>query len=361
MRLSHFETLKPVCPRCRFDRQLASPLILAKIISQHQEIIVEGLLHCSNPECQMEFPIIDGIPLIIRHIRQYISDNLYHISMREDLSDDMQSVLGDCAGPATVFDVTRQHLSSYAWDHYGDLVPAASGRVTSASSPGSILTCLDSAMNLLPTSTSENIIDLGCSVGRTCFELAHKTQGLVLGVDINYSMLRLAQQVLQKGKVKFPLRRIGIVYDELSFDASFTNSERVDFWGCDALALPFADSPFQLATGFNVLDSVNSPRDLLLSISRVLHPQGFALLSTPYDWSAHATPLETWIGGHSQRGPDHGAAEPLLKALLSPNKHPQSITDLRLFAELPEQDWWVRVHDRSSTLYKTHIFAAQKL
>lgn len=360
MRLTHFETLQPVCPRCLYDRQISSPLKLAQIVSQENNFILEGLLHCSDTDCRMEYPIIDGIPIIVRNIRQYISDNLFHISLRDNLSDTIQSVLGDCAGPSTVFDATRQHLSSYGWDHYGDLISDNAFLSQSDAKPGSIVNCLQKAMALLPEEPENNMIDLGCSVGRTSFELAQKTQGLVLGVDMNFSMLRLAQQALQKGEVKFPLRRIGIVYDEIKLNINFKNCEHLDFWVCDALALPFNDASFQLATGFNLLDSVNSPHDLLLSIERILQTQGYMLLSTPYDWSPLATPLETWIGGHSQRGPDHGAAEPLLKALLTSGEHAQSLTHLKLIAEVADHPWWVRVHDRSSTLYKTHIIAAEK-
>lgn len=361
MRLSHFEALQPVCPRCRWERELNSPLKLVNIISQDEDNIIEGLLHCSDPECRLEFPIIDGIPIIVRNVRQYISDNLFHITARNDLSDKIQSLLGDCAGPATVFDATRQHLSSYGWDHYGDLSPDNNNISKSTYEPGSIVSCLEKALTLVPHHTDGKIIDNGCSVGRTTFELAEKHQGLVLGVDVNFSMLRVAQKVLHDKMLHFPLRRIGIVYDEQSFTVNFKNRDRVDFWACDAMALPFSEQQFDLATAFNLLDSLNSPRDLLASIASVLKNGGHALLSTPYDWSALATPLETWIGGHSQRGPEHGAAEPLLRALLTPGAHPQSLNNLDMLAEISDFPWSIRVHDRSSTVYNVHIIAAQAI
>jgi SAM-dependent methyltransferase/uncharacterized protein YbaR (Trm112 family) len=363
LRLGHFEALKPVCPRCRTERQILAPLTLATILKQEEDHIIEGVLHCSDAACQMEYPIIDGIPIIVPYVRKYLSDNLPHIHARDDLSETIESIIGDGVGPGTFLDSSRQHLSSYAWDHYNDLNPEKSPDEFPIALPSgsSIVDCLEAGLQLIENNSDVKIgspvIDIGCSVGRTAFELAGKYQALTLGIDVNFSMLRVAHKVLQEGIVQYPLKRIGIVYDRQEFKVEFANSNLVDFWACDALALPFAENSFDFASGFNVFDSVTSPRDLLVSIGHVLTPSGSALLATPYDWSPAATPLETWIGGHSQRGPDHGAAEPLLRKLLTAGSHPQSVSNLSLTGEIPNHPWLVRVHERSQTLYRTHILA----
>ena len=365
MRLGHFEALKPVCPRCRTERQVIAPLTLANILKQNDEHIIEGVLHCSDPACQLEYPIIDGIPIIVPYIRKYLSDNLYHINARDDLSETIESILGDSAGPGTFMDATRQHLSSYAWDHYQDLNPNYSpDNFPNATRPGSsIIDCLQSGLKIIEDNSNSTrlagpIIDIGCSVGRIPFELANNYQTLTLGIDVNFSMLRVAHKVLREGIVRYPLKRIGVAYDRQDFAVNFTNSQLVDYWACDALALPFEDNTFGLVSGFNVFDSVTSPRDLLASIDHVLKPAGWGLLATPYDWSPAATPVETWIGGHSQRGPDRGAAEPLIRRLLTPGAHPQSVENLKIVGEITRHPWMVRVHERSQTLYQTHIIVA---
>jgi SAM-dependent methyltransferase len=227
---------------------------------------------------------------------------------------------------------------------------------------GSIVDCLNTGLQLIENtsnnpSTNAPIIDIGCSVGRTAFELAEKYQALTLGIDVNFSMLRTAHKVLRKGIVQYPLKRIGIVYDRQEFKVEFANRQLVDFWACDGLALPFVENTFGFASGFNVFDSVTSPRDLLMSISHLLKPAGSALLATPYDWSPAATPVETWIGGHSQRGPDSGAAEPLLRKLLTVDGHPQSVPNLQITGEIEHHLWVLRTHARSVTAYNTHIVA----
>ena len=55
---------------------------------------------------------------------------------------------------------------------------------------------------------------------------------------------------------------------------------------------------------------------------------GDAIITTPYDWSDAATPLEQWLGGHSQRGGVQGDSAAMLRSLLTPGGHPQSVQGL---------------------------------
>jgi len=362
LRLSHFEVLQPICPHCRLERSQNNALQLATIIKQDNDTILEGILHCSDQGCQLEYPIIDGIPIIFPDIRNYLSENLFHIACRDNLSEAIESMLGDAVGPATFFDSTRQHLSTYAWDHYGDLAPPTETDKTPAQeTPGSVMHCMETGLTLIGNNIRSPAIDIGCAAGRTTFELAALTDDLVLGVDLNFSMLRVAQGILNTGMARYPLRRLGVVYDLLEYEVNLEHTDQVDFWACNAMALPFSEDAFNLATGLNVLDSVTSPRDLLAAMGAILSPGGQAIISTPYDWSPAATPIEAWIGGHSQRGLEHGAGEPFLRTLLTPGAHPQSVENLKIVGEVSDHPWCVRIHDRSSATYNVHIIAAESI
>ena len=358
MRRRHFETLRPVCPVCRTEIDTGFPLRLDRIAHEEGGHIVEGVLHCSNRNCLREYPIVDGIPLIVANIREYVANNILTIYGRRDLSDLMESMLGDCCGPGSAFDTTRQHLSSYAWDHYGDLDPNEPG---GEPRPGSLLANLTVGRQLAIPVASGPVIDVGCAVGRSSFALAADSQELVLGVDLNYAMLRVAAEVLRHETVRYPRRRAGIVYDRREFPARFPNGENVDFWACDAMALPFPAPTFALATCLNVLDCAQAPRELLVSLAQALKLKGKAVLTCPYDWSAGATPLEAWLGGHSQRSPMEGSCEAVLRALLTPEGHPSSINTLALAAERDNLPWHVRLHDRSTMVYKSHLVVAERV
>jgi len=158
--------------------------------------------------------------------------------------------------------------------------------------------------------------------------------------------------------VRYPRRRVGLVYDRREFPARFANQDNVDFWACDVTALPFPAGTFSLAASMNILDSVHSPHEMLVSIARVLRPGGKLVLSCPYDWSSGVTPLEAWLGGHSQRSPAAGSSEASLRSLLTPGTHPGSINTLTLTAEKDQIRWHVRLHDRSTMTYSSHLIAA---
>src|SRR5207244_12923800 len=127
----------------------------------------------------------------------------------------------------------------------------------------------------------------------------------------------------------------------------------VDFWCCDATTLPFAPATFAFAQSINVIDCLAAPRDALAEMARVLRPGAAALIATPYDWSPPATPVEQWLGGHSQRGPHRGAPEPALRRLLEE-------VGLAIVSEEPSRPWRVRLHERSTVEYAVHTVVARR-
>jgi hypothetical protein len=96
---------------------------------------------------------------------------------------------------------------------------------------------------------------------------------------------------------------------------------------------------------------------LLVGLAEVVRPGGHVLLATPYDWSTRATPIETWIGGHSQRSAYAGEAEPFLRALLQEGAHAQSVAGLTLLGEDQSWPWQTRLHERGAVQYRTHLLA----
>lgn len=358
MKRRHFETLQPLCPLCRTHRQIEARLEIAAVAQEREGAIDQGILRCTSPTCGMEYPILDGIPIIVSDVPKYVADNLHHLSARDDLTPLLEGLLGDAAGPGTYFDVTRQHISSYAWDHWGDLDPEEpqDGPIQ----PGAMGRCLRAGLDLVGTRSKGPLLDVGASVGRSTFELAAQTDGLVLGIDLHFAMLRVAARVAREGVVQYPRRRIGVVFDRREFPVDLPGRDRVDFWCCDAMALPFADATFGLAAAMNVFDCTPSPAAFVGGLVRALSPGGHLVLSTPYDWSSAVTQPVAWVGGHSQRGAFGGAAEPIMRALLTPGQHPMGAPDVQIVGEVERFPWQVRLHDRSANLYQSHLVVAQR-
>jgi SAM-dependent methyltransferase/uncharacterized protein YbaR (Trm112 family) len=350
MQRRHFEAFSPICPVCLRAGAGEHTLRLATIFAEHDGDIRQGILHCTLATCRHEYPILDGIPIITPNLRRHLSDRAVELLVRDDIDPDLEGLFGDAMGPDSWFDVLRQTLSTYGWDAFGDQDPQEPP-APEQNAPGAARKCLAELLRLAPpTPPTARILDLGCAAGRTTFELAAKLPGaLVLGLDMNLSLLRLARRAAH-GEALYPRRRVGLVYDRRRFPLHLPAADRVDFWACDATCLPFAPATADLAVALNLLDCVADPPALLAALAKTLRPGGETLLATPYDWSTRATQPEGWIGGHSQRGPHAGAAEPLLHLLLRGQ-------NWLVRAECLHFPWHTRLHDRSTVHYDAHLLA----
>jgi SAM-dependent methyltransferase len=201
------------------------------------------------------------------------------------------------------------------------------------------------------------VLDIGCGAGRSTVEIAARTGRHVLGIDISTPLARVSRRAAVNGKVDYARRRIGLVYDRRRFSLDIRH-DLVDIWICDALALPFASGTFALAAGMNVLDCLADPALGLAEMGRVLGAGGQALLSVPFDWTGHVTPVERWIGGHSQRGPHAGSAEVVLDLMLG--EELLSAGPLRRRGPTREVPWHVRIHERSCMHYVARLIVAQR-
>lgn len=358
MRLTHFEALQPLCLACRHSGRGETGLVLGPVEAEDAGDILMGILAC--PSCGAEYPIIDGLPVLVPELRRFLADNLFMLLARRDLPPMVESLLGDAAGPGSALEHVRQHVSSYAWDHWGEYDAPAPAE---DAAPGSVARTAHAALALAPGPLPAGpllegpLLDIGSGGGRVAAELATAHPGrLVLAIDLSVPLARLARRALTAARVDYDRRRIGLVYDRRGFDLPGGPWPACDVWICDALALPFTADRFALATGMNVLDCLADPRAGLIELARVLQPGGRAALATPFDWAPHATPPEAWLGGHSQRGPHGGAAEPILQALLAEGPLATGLIATG-FGEAP---WQVRLHERSAMRYRVHLAAAEK-
>lgn len=361
MRYRHFDQLQPVCPRCLQVDNASYPLVISSRQKEQDNMLIQGILCCSNPHCCQEYPVIDGIPIIVPNVRQFLNSQLLSIAQRDDLPAELDSLLGDSCTADEPYNLNRQYLSTYAWDHYGQTQKRDT--LDEQNTAGSLARCLLQGLALFPDADfSGPVIDLGCATGGGSLIMADKlnhhdadTQ-LVLGVDLNFAMLRFAHKVQHDKNASFPLRRIGQVYDQVSFNCEDRQREQVDFWACDATALPFADASFGVALALNLLDSVASPPALLAALRSKVRLGGRALLSTPFDWASRVTPIESWIGGHSQRSPHRGEGDTLLHTLLA---QPVNGQQINIVDEINRFPWHNRIHSRSSTHYQVQLLALE--
>jgi SAM-dependent methyltransferase/uncharacterized protein YbaR (Trm112 family) len=350
VRRDHLERLGPICPTCRAFGRQALPLALGTVARAEAEDVIEGVLACPNQECQREHPIIDGIPVVVADLQSWASHQLDAVLRRDDLSSFIESLLGDAAGPGSVLDRERTTLSAYARAHWGDLDPDEP-----LPAEASFVRLVDNALELMAEPPRGMWVDLGCSVGRGTLEMARRTGDLAVGVDLSFSMLRLAERARREGRAVFQLRRVGLVFDRRELVIPDVPTELLSFWCCDVGALPFPDETFDGALSLNVIDCVPSPLGHLMELGRVIRTGAPALLSSPYDWTPNATPLAQWLGGHSQRGPQHGSSSAELRRALA------SVDGgLVIKQERDRASWRVYVNERASMDYAVHLLQLER-
>lgn len=367
MKLSHFEHFAPVCPACLARGERATLGVATRSVFDAKSI-THGILRCPSVGCQQEYPIIDGVPVLVADVRDIIAKNHSAFSRRRDLPTEIDGVLAEAAGSGS-WDVTNlQHLSGAVWDHFGEFdTETMETAGTGEPAPGAIARLVDTARQSGGIPSSGDVLDMGCGVGRSSLEIAASLEsGLVLGIDMHVASLRFSQALLRSPRVAYQRRSLGMLYDSRSFDippALHRASERVDFWMMDALAPCIGEaavpgSAFAGVTSFNVLDCVASPLVLLHRCREVLRVGGVLTVATPFDWSSGVTPVEAWIGGHSPRGFEQGRCDELLVRLLTPGAHPASLPGIRVIADHRRVPWHVRVHARSVMHYTMQLVSA---
>jgi SAM-dependent methyltransferase/uncharacterized protein YbaR (Trm112 family) len=342
MLLHHFERLRPVCPVCRLGRSVESPLRLGQIAKEVDGEILEGTLICSNLQCQREHPILDGIPIILVDAPSWLQSQLLGILRRDDLTPFTESLLGDLGGQGSALDRDRGNNSIYADAHWGQ-------------EPSAYMELFRAVQPLMSSPAKGVWLDIGCSVGRGTAELARMSGDLAVGLDLNFSMLRIAQRIRREHRVRYSKRRVGLVFDPVDYDAPDLAAEQMSFWCADVAMIPFSDATFAGSIAMNMLDCAQSPLGLLLEMGRVTARGSESILCTPFDWAVGASAPADWIGGHSQRlTPQQGSSVAELQRILSADRAAGVDTGLQIEAELDRLRWRLRLHERSVTEYEVY-------
>lgn len=311
--------------------------------------MVAGLIRC--PECAAGYPIVEGLPILLPDPARFVADHLVYGLLPQRWPNELQAWFGEAFAQSGWFPAMQRHLSVYGWDHYGggdaDDTDAA-GRPDTEGRSGGVLRCLAAGLAGVEGLPAGPVLDVGCAAGRATFALAERTEDLVLGMDINIPLLRLARQALRDGAVTYPLRDIGSRFRMQTVPVSFPGRERVDFWVADAHHPPFPPASFAFMAALNLLDCLANPPQALAALRELLDDPSLAVVSLPYDWSETAMPASEGDGMQSQSfagAPDTEAA--LRQHIAALGWH--------VLHEAPHHPWHLRLHRRSTLRYDNHV------
>ncbi len=167
------------------------------------------------------------------------------------------------------------------------------------------LKCAQICISHMQDRPRRRALDLGCSVGRTSFELARKFK-FVNGLDFSARFIRIAFQLQEKGTIHYQLQEEGDIlsYHEKNlsdFDLDSTQ-DRVEFFQADAINLKPQFTDYDLIFAGNLLDRLVNPRKFLSKIHERLNLGGLLILTSPYTWLEEFTKQEAWVGGYRKDG-----------------------------------------------------------
>lgn len=154
--------------------------------------------------------------------------------------------------------------------------------------------------------TRRRALDIGCAVGRTSFELAKGGFGSVVGVDFSARFINLADELINRGLVRYALADEGELqsFREISLNQlGFAEcASRVSFLQGDACNLKAVHQGYDLVIAANLIDRLYDPRKFLEEIGSRLQSGGVLVISSPYTWLNDHTPRDAWIGGFKRDG-----------------------------------------------------------
>lgn len=175
-------------------------------------------------------------------------------------------------------------------------------------------------------------LDVGCSLGRTCFELAKGGFEHVTGVDFSTRFFRLASKMQEEGSLRYTLAEEGeiVSFHEITLESLGLDSVRnkVEFYQADACNIPEKFTGYDLIVAANLIDRLYSPKSFLNSIHKRLNSGGILVISSPYSWDEAFTKKEEWLGGYRDSGEPvwtRDSLKELLSAHFKPLDEPRNV------------------------------------
>lgn len=192
---------------------------------------------------------------------------------------------------------TDKLLGEYLLFHYGQdeqLMPWKDGPHNGLRFPArTVHELID--LNSLSSSTSYRAFDVGCSVGRSTFELS-SFYNEVIGCDLSESFISAAASIVREKELSYEYLEEGDLYQSAVAKPDFDPSKQISFLVADACSLPSDLNGFDLVHAANLICRLPDPALFCNRLPDLVKPGGQLLLATPFTWLKEYTPREKWIG-----------------------------------------------------------------
>lgn len=207
---------------------------------------------------------------------------------------------------------SQRILAEYLLFHFGapdEVLPWPGGPVEATDFPRR---CAEEGPDFGTLPAQAKVLDLGCAVGRTTFELA--ARGFrCLGIDYSVAFINAANELCRNGSISTRVPVEGNRFQDFTARRPDCDVRNVGFEVGDAQQLRPDLGTFDLVVACNLLCRLQDPVKLLRRLPELVRPGGQLFLTTPCTWLEEFTPRQAWLC--------HGHADTLagIKAMLEPH------------------------------------------
>jgi len=181
--------------------------------------------------------------------------------------------------------------------------------------------CKKTIENIKPfIKETKKALDLGCSVGRSSFEMA-KIYDDVLGVDFSSNFIKVAINLKDNENISFSITKEADIKESKEVSLKSLNLETnniINFAQGDACNLKQEYNNYDLIVCNNLIDRLYSPIKFLNDIEKRINKDGILSIASPYTWLEEFTKKEQWLGGKVEHGKSIHTID-ILKKHLEPN------------------------------------------
>ncbi len=353
MQINLLKELDLICPCCRHSTKeglVQFPLQWRKICEQQGDYVLEGLLTCTNTSCNTIFPVVAGIPIILKDVASWWEEESPGPTAPAVCSPALQKYFQSMSFQNTSAQAEQSLVGAYMDFHYPGPIDDSNpfgGREMNSRYWEQLKKWVEPKEN----TAFDVSLDLGCSTGRLTFELAQNSK-LAVGMDLKFSLVANAARIQRDQAISYQRKKYGGRF--VTVQSSYTPVDNVLFLVGDALDPPFRASAFDYVAALSVLDNVSIPLILIGQMDALLAEGGKLLIGCPYEWLPSITAPDEWLGNHE--------IEPagMLKRTVAGSAFPTMGLTYEILQEELNIPWAIRHHDRHWGVFSSHLLLAEK-